>query len=704
MNILWFIAANTLLVTFASMARDLPQPPRAEIKSELVVTHGDTRRDNYRWLRDDTRKDKRVMAYLNAENQYAEAVSQRWRLLTDTLYTEMRARQADDKYSPPYQNNGMVYQYTFPKQANFPILMRKKAHGKEWETILDVNARSKEQHYYRLSHYAVSEDNRYVAVAEDLIGDGQNRISILDTRERRWLNDSVGVTSGEVVFSRDSHSFFYVRNHPQTLTPYQVMRHEIGAQTPDHVVYTEQDDSLYTGLSRSASREYLIITLSGNETSEARVLALGDPTATPQLIRPRIKGQEYYVDHGNGQFYIRSNAWDKRFGIYAVRQIAEPWETVVAPNNHDEIENFILFDDWLVLVRRIDGKTHFSRLAFADARWETLELPDQSYMARIGNNIDSHASSFRFIYSTLDKPVGYYQWDLRANRVTLEHQKTVPGVDLNQYASEFITVASRDGQMIPVSLVYRKDTFRPGENPLLVYGYGAYGISLDAAFSAPRVSLLDRGFVFALAHVRGGGEKGIDWYLNGKKAYKQNSFNDVIDVTHGLIRLGYGSENRVYGMGGSAGGLLMAAVVNQAPSLFKAVVLQVPFVDVLNTMLDASLPLTQQEYDEWGNPTDPEFYRLIKAYSPYDNISAQVYPDMLVTAGLHDSRVPYWEPAKFVAKLRALNQGKQPLVLLTTDMHAGHGGKSGRYSRLKDSARAFSFLLFIDQEKQGVIH
>jgi len=701
LNIRWVLMANLLLAMHFAVAASQPAAPVAESKPEIIVTQGESREDNYHWLRDDSRQNKKVLDYLTAENNYTAGISQRWQPLSKQIYAEMSERQAQDKYSSPYEIKGYRYQSQFPENANYPQLMRQKNGEVVWQKVLDANQRSQGKRYYHLSRYVVSDDNRYLAIAEDLRGDGQNQLALLDMQSGKWLPDSIANSSGDMVFSQDGHTLFYVLNDPQTLTPSKVMQHRLHDAGPDKLVYQQQDQTLYTGIARSASNDYLLITSSGNDSSEVRVLSLTRPQAALQLIQPRRTAVEYYVDHINGQFFMRSNARDKNFEIYSFRQPGDSWKTVVAAKNNIEVESFSLFDRWLTVIQRTDGKTEFARMEFSTGQWQNLQFPDASYMARVGNNPSSDAQVFNYLYSSLDKPLGYYQWDLATNRTRLVHQKKIARFQQSQYASERVQIGARDGQQIPVSLVYRKDSFRQGHNPLLVYGYGAYGVSLDAAFSAPRLSLLDRGFVFALIHVRGGGEKGVNWYLSGKKALKQNSFNDFIDATRGLVALGYGAEKRVYGMGGSAGGLLLAAVVNQAPGLLSAVVLQVPFVDVLNTMLDASLPMTQQEYEEWGNPATAEYYPIIKSYSPYENLSAQEYPDMLVTSGLNDSRVPYWEAAKYVARLRVLNQNKQARILLNTNMHAGHSGEAGRYSRLRDSAGAFSFLLYLDNEKNN---
>lgn len=698
-NLRFILAAGCLFAAKLCLAEATVKPPIAEIRPETLTTLNDARVDNYHWLRDDSRQNQAVIGYLEAENTYSAAKAQAWQPLTQTLYQEMSSRQEEERYIPPYTKNNWTYQSRYPDQANYPVIYRQEKGSSAWQKVIDANERSAGKAFYRLSRYAVSEDNRFIAIAEDLAGDSQNQISIFDTQTHQWLKDKLLNTSGNMVFSPDSKQIFYVLNDEKTLTPNRVMRHTIDSQQPDGEIYFEADGRFFTGISRSASDDYLLITLSGNDISEVRLLPLTTPQAEIQVLKPRTDGVEYYADHFDGRFYIRSNHQAKNFAIYTTQQLNADWQTLVAPNNETLIESFDLLGHWLIVTKRSEGKTQFAKYDLVDKQWQTLQFPDESYMARLGSNSDSTASVFNYIYSSLNQPLGYYQWDLAKGTTQPVHQRKIAHYDANDYDSKLVFIPARDGESIPVSLVWRKDRFAQGKNPLLVYGYGAYGISLDAAFSAPRLSLLDRGFVFALAHVRGGGEKGVDWYQQGKLAHKQNSFNDFIDSARGLVAAGYGDKQRVYAMGGSAGGLLVAGAVNQATDLFAGAVLQVPFVDVLNTMLDSTLPLTQQEYAEWGNPATPEYYSLIKNYSPYDNLTEKSYPDMLVTTGLNDTQVPYWEAAKYMARLRAVNQNPQATLLLNTNMNAGHGGRSGRYSRLQDSANAFSFLIYIDQQK-----
>lgn len=697
MKYLGFLAFSILLTAQGAIAQNLPQPPVANEVSQISENHGDTRQDNYAWLRDDSRQNEKVLDYLRQENKYTAQVSAQWQALHAQVYQEMQTRQVQDNYAQPVRKHNYLYKAEYLAQANFPQILRKKEGQTVWETVIDTATRSEGKAYYALGRYTLSEDNRFLAVAEDYTGNGQYQIAVFDTKDKHWLNVAIDQASDDIVFSNNGKHLYYVKLHPQTQTPYKVVRYDLSTGKTE-TVWQENDGRFYTGIARSASEQFLLITASGSDTSEVRYLSLEDSQAPLQVLRPRATGTEYYADHANGHFYIRSNHQNKNFALYRVRT-DEKWQSVLAPDSEKELEGFTLFGRAVVVSQRYEGKTHYRKLDFSSQQWQELSFPDPTYMARTGSNGDGNATAFNYIYSSLDTPLGYYQWDLQSGKSTLIHQKTVPGLIAGTYTSRLIYVKARDGETIPVSLIWRKDRFSQGHNPLLVYGYGAYGMSLDAAFSAPRMSLLDRGFVFALAHVRGGGEKGVAWYLAGKKENKQNSFNDVIDATRGLLSQGYGTADRVYGMGGSAGGLLLAGAVNQAPELFRAVVLQVPFVDVLNTMLDKSLPLTQQEYNEWGNPNVVKEYAGIKAWSPYDNIHRQKYPTMLVTTGLYDSRVPYWEAAKYVARLRAVNTNKNNIQLLSVNMNSGHGGRSGRYSRLEDSAQAFSFLIFVDSQK-----
>lgn len=696
------VAAFVLSFGFLSSAVDAqPQPPQAEKVPKLLVAQGETRTDDYYWLRDDSRKNKKVLDYLTAENRYTEQMMQPYQALRDKLYQEMLGRISPEDRSVPYQLNGYRYQESYAAGKNFALYQRQTLTADApWQTLLDANQRAAGHDYYRVGGMDISRDNRRMAVSEDVQGRRQYRISLQDIADKRWAPEVIENTSGNMVWANDGKTLFYVRNHPQTLLPYQVYRHTFGTPvTEDQRVYQEDDAAFYLSLGSSASRDYVIITISGNTTSEVRLIDANRPQRAPQLFAARHSGREYYLDHYRGEFYLRSNHQSPHFGLYHTASAQQPWQTLIAPQEKREVEGFTLFRDWLVVKERGDGLVQLRQMSWDGKTQRSIPFDDASYMAWLGYNPDPDSDRLRYGYSAMTTPTRTYEWDLNKGRRTLLKQQDVKGVDPSLYHSERVWISARDGVKVPVSLVYNKAMFKPGHSPLLVYGYGAYGMSMDPAFSANRISLLDRGFVYALIHVRGGGELGQNWYQQGKLTHKPNTFSDFIDATQALIKDGYGQPGRVYAMGGSAGGLLMGAVINQAPQLYNAVVAQVPFVDVVTTMLDDSIPLTTGEYEEWGNPNEPQAYALMKSYSPYDNVRKQHYPNLLVTSGLYDSQVQYWEPAKWVAKLRQFKQGDS-LLLLSTDMTAGHGGKSGRLARLENSALEYAFILAMDQQAQ----
>jgi oligopeptidase B len=501
-------------------------------------------------------------------------------------------------------------------------------------------------------------------------------------------------TSGNFEWANDSATVYYVRKHAKTLLPYQVYRHVVGSDPQqDVLIYEEQDDTFYVSLEKTTSERFILIHLSSTTTSEILLLDANSADSKPQMFAPRRKDHEYAIDHYREHFYIRSNRNGKNFGLYQSEQAEESqWQELIAPRTDVMLEGFNLFRDWLVVEERIAGLTQLRQIHWQSGEDKSIAFDDPTYVTWLAYNPDPETELLRYGYSSMTTPTTLYELDLDSGERELLKQQEVKNFTAEDYRSERVWVKARDGVEVPVSLVYRADRFAHGANPLMVYAYGSYGSSMDPAFSASRLSLLDRGFVFALAHIRGGAELGQLWYEDGKLFNKQNTFNDFIDVTKALVEQGYGDADRVFAMGGSAGGLLMGAVVNQAPELFNGVVAQVPFVDVVTTMLDESIPLTTGEYDEWGNPNDKAYYDYILQYSPYDQVKAQDYPHMLVTTGLHDSQVQYWEPAKWVAKLRELKTDDRQL-LLYTDMDAGHGGKSGRFKAYEDIALEYAFIL-----------
>ncbi|KQN48564.1 protease 2 [Serratia sp. Leaf51] len=677
-------------------------PPVAEKHPHILQMAGESRTDDYYWLRDDSRQNPKVLNYLRAENQYSARMMSGWAALTETLYQEMRARQGEHTESVPYELRGYRYQQRYLPGKDYAQYLRQPVSGNAvWQTLVDASQRAAGHRYYQFGGLEISTDNQQMAVAEDTQGRRQYSISLRNLHTGVWQNDVLQNTSGNMQWSADGQYLFYIRNHPQTLMPYQVFRHKTGTPvSQDALVYEEKDGGFYLGLSRTASDDYLMIVSSGNTSSDVRLIPAGEPLAAPQLFAARRPGVEYYLDHYRGQFYIRSSLHSPHFGLYATPSAGSPWQTLVAPDDQRDLENVALFRHQLVLQVRSQGRVQLEMIGWKTGQTRNVTFDEDSYMAWLGSNPTPDTDKLRYGYSSMTTPTRIYEWDMSTGTRTLLQQKPVEGVDPAHYASQRVMITARDGVQVPVSLVYRKSLFRKGQNPLLAYGYGAYGMSMDPAFGASRISLLDRGFVFALIHVRGGGELGQQWYQQGKLKNKANTFNDFIDATRSLAQQGFGQPGHLYAMGGSAGGLLMGAVINQQPGLFHAVVAQVPFVDVLTTMSDPTLPLTEGEYEEWGNPAEPAAYQRIKSYSPYDNVHAAAYPNLLVTGGLFDSQVPYWEPAKWVARLRTMNQGSS-VILLTTEMAAGHGGKSGRLNRLKNTAQEYSFIIQMDQNNNN---
>ncbi|MFU2318125.1 S9 family peptidase [Rahnella sp. PCH160] len=670
-------------------------PPKAEKRPQTLSVHGDDRVDNYYWLRDDDRADPQVLAYLTAENEYTDQAMQPHQALRETLYGEMVARIAQQDHSVPYVKHGYRYQTRYEPGNEYAIYLRQPAAEHEnWQTLIDGNERASDGEFYTLGGLDISPDNKLMAVAEDFLSRRQYDIRIKKLDDEIWTDDLLKNTSGSSEWANDSQTLYYVRKHKKTLLPYQVYRHVVGTDPKtDKLVYEEKNDTFYVGLDKTTSEKYILIHLDSTTTSEILLLDADDPQATPKVFLSRRKDHEYALDHYLGHFYIRSNKDGKNFGLYKSENGTEAqWQTLIAPRIEVMLEGFSLFRDWLVVEERHQGLTQLRQIHWTSGEEKSLAFDDPTYTTWLAYNPEPDTSLLRYGYSSMTMPSSLFELDLDTHDRTLLKQQEVKDFDAANYRSERVWVTARDGVKVPVSLVYRRELFRPNTNPLLVYGYGSYGSSMDPAFSGSRLSLLDRGFVFALAHIRGGAELGQQWYDDGKLFNKLNTFHDFIDVTKALVAEGYGDAGQVYAMGGSAGGLLMGAVINQAPDLFHGIVAQVPFVDVVTTMLDESIPLTTGEYDEWGNPNDKAYYDYMLQYSPYDQVRAQAYPHMLVTTGLHDSQVQYWEPAKWVAKLRELKTDDNQL-LMHTDMDSGHGGKSGRFKAYEDIALEYAFVL-----------
>lgn len=670
-------------------------PPKAEKRPKILSAHGTERVDNYYWLRDDDRTDPQVLAYLTAENEYTDEAMKPHQALRETLYGEMVARIAQQDHSVPYVKHGFRYQTRYEPGNEYAIYLRQPADEHEqWATLIDGNERAKDSEFYTLGGLDISRDNKRMAVAEDFLSRRQYDIRIKNLDDETWADDLLKNTSGSSEWANDSQTLYYVRKHKKTLLPYQVYRHVVGTDPKtDKLVYEEKDDTFYVGLDKTTSEKYILIHLDSTTTSEILLLDADDPQAKPQVFLSRRKDHEYALDHYLGKFYIRSNKDGKNFGLYKSDNGEESgWQALIAPRVEVMLEGFSLFRDWLVVEEREQGLTHLRQIHWQTGEEKSLAFDDPTYTTWLAYNPEPDTALLRYGYSSMTTPSTLFELDLDTQERTLLKQQEVKDFDAANYRSERVWVTARDGVKVPVSLVYRHELFKPHQNPLMLYGYGSYGSSMDPAFSGSRLSLLDRGFVFALAHIRGGAEFGQQWYDDGKLFNKLNTFHDFIDVTKELVAEGYGDAKQVYAMGGSAGGLLMGAIINQAPELYHGIVAQVPFVDVVTTMLDESIPLTTGEYDEWGNPNEKPYYDYMLQYSPYDQVRAQAYPHMLVTTGLHDSQVQYWEPAKWVARLRDVKTDSNQL-LMHTDMDSGHGGKSGRFKAYEDIALEYAFVV-----------
>ncbi|WP_272574618.1 S9 family peptidase [Providencia sp. PROV247] len=690
----------TLLGLYAatSAAEDRMSAPIAKKQPHTMTTHGDVRVDNYYWLRDDQRESPEIIEYLTQENDYTKQQLEKGESLKKEIYDELFSRMKQDDESVPYNYNGYTYRSRVVAGKNYSIYERRPVNSQgEWVVLVDGNERAEGTEYYRMGALAISPDNTTLAIAEDRQGRNEFAVSFRKIDESEWQENVLTNTSGNIVWANDNQTLFYVNKDKQTLLPYQVVRHQYGTQqTQDKLVYEEKDDTFYVSLAKSTSKDFILIGITSTETSEYRLIDANQPQNDAKILKPRQVGVEYYPDHFNGKFYIRSNHQHPLFGLYIADNISAPWVSFITPRDGVDLEGFALFNNWLVVEERQNGLVNIRQISWLTHKENQVSFDDPTYMAWIGNNPEPDTDTLRYGYSSMTTPSSVYEINMLTQEKQLLKQEEVKDFNKQNYQSERIWVTAQDGVKVPVSLVYRKDLFKHGQNPLLVYGYGAYGYGIDPSFSSSRLSLLDRGFVYAIAHIRGGGDLGKNWYIQGKTIHKMNTFTDFIDATKGLLSEGYGKAGHVYAMGGSAGGLLMGAVVNMAPDLYEGVVSAVPFVDVVTTMLDPSIPLTTGEYDEWGNPENEEDYWRIKAYSPYDNIKAQHYPHILVTTGLHDSQVQYWEPAKWVAKLRDIKQGNS--LLLETNMNAGHGGKSGRFNALDDIAQEYSFILMLENK------
>ncbi|MDI1254012.1 S9 family peptidase [Thermomonas sp.] len=692
--------ALLLALAFAMTAHaaDLPTPPDVAKKPHVVkAPFGAERVDEYYWLRDDTRKDPVMLAYLNAENAYANAQLAPLKPLQDKLYDEVVARIKQDDSSVPYMERGYWYYTRYETGQDYPIHARRKGSMDAAEDVLlDVNAMAVGKDYYAVGARDISQDNRLLAYADDSNGRRQYTIRFKDLAAGKTLPDVISGSSGSMAWADDNKTLFYVENDPETLLTTRVKKHVLGTDPKhDALVYEEGDDTYYMGIGRSRDDKYILIVLDSTVSNEVRYAPAADPQ-TFAVLAPRERDVEYDADHFDGHWVIRTNAdGAKNFKLATAADGStsrESWKDWIAHDPKVYIEGFELFDGFTAIAERSEGLERV-RVLKTDGRGEYVTADEPAYSMGLDVNTESGTPWLRYSYSSMTTPGTTFELNIATGeRRMLKQQPVLGGFESKNYVTERVWVPARDGTKVPVSLVYRKGFKRDGSAAMLQYGYGSYGASMDPGFNLGIISLLDRGMVYALAHIRGGQEMGRGWYEDGKLFNKLHSFTDFIDVTRWLVVNKYADCNRVAAMGGSAGGLLMGAITNMAPDDYRVIVSQVPFVDVVTTMLDPSIPLTTNEYDEWGNPENKASYDYMLAYSPYDNLKKRDYPAIFVGTGLWDSQVQYWEPAKYVARLRDLDTGSRPVVF-RINMEAGHGGKSGRFRRYREMAEQQAFML-----------
>ena len=696
------ISKLLILISFISCNMIDRVPSAEKIKKELIA-HKDIRIDNYYWLND--KNDKNVIKYLNDENNFTKKTLKNTEDLQQILFDEMKSRIKEDDKSVPYFFNEYWYIKRFEKGKDYPIYSRKyKSLDNEEEILLDVNKLASKHAYYSVGSISVSPNNKILAYSFDTLSRRLYSIKFLDLKTKKQFKETIKNTTGSITWANDNKTIFYSKKEDKTLRVNKIYRHQLNSDIKnDILVFEEKDDQFSTGVYKTKSQEFLIIASRSTLTTEMRFLNANTPDDEFKLFAKREKNHEYSINHFGDSFYILTNSENsKNFRIMrcSVKDTSiSSWEEIIPHSKEILIEDIELFDEYFVISEREKGL-----VKFRIKKWKTddefyLPFEGETYNASLGINLDFNSKKLRYNFTSLTNPSSVIEYDMSKKSKNI--LKTQEVVDKNfkstNYESKRVWAISHDGTRVPISIVKRKETVYGENTPLLLYGYGSYGITIDPYFSSTRLSLLDRGFVFAIAHVRGSEYLGRDWYENGKLLKKKNTFFDFISSAKYLISEQYTSSKNLYAMGGSAGGLLMGVVINMEPELFNGVIAAVPFVDVMTTMLDESIPLTTLEYDEWGNPNDLEFYNYMISYSPYDNVSNLNYPNLLITTGLHDSQVQYWEPAKWIAKLRDYNRSKNHL-LLHTNMDTGHGGASGRFNALKEIAMEYAFLIGLEQK------
>ncbi|MDH4125393.1 MAG: S9 family peptidase [Gammaproteobacteria bacterium] len=695
------ILALTVLasVAFGGCSHEVHESkaPLAAKKPVTLELHGERRIDNYYWLRE--RENPEVIAWLEAENAFTEEVMSPFSGLKNILVEEIKSRMQQDESTVPYRLGDYFYYHRYEPGEDYPVYARRKGSlDAPEQVLLDVSELAGDADFFAVSGFSVSPDHRIAAYGVDTVGRRFYDIYFIDLASGRRLADVIENTTADIVWARDSQTILYGKQHAETLRSYQVYRHELGS-SEDSLVYQEDDETNYLSLDKSPAHGFIFLVSGHTLYSEVRYVAADSPGDEPALFLPREKDHVYTVADGGDRFYVLTDDNGSNFRLVEVPLASTSkasWKEVVPYRDDVLIEGMTVLQDYVVLELLENGLVQMEVLDRSSGKLHRIAFDEDVYTAYGDDNAEYDAATFRYVYESLATPESTYDYSLADEVHTLVREKAVIGsFDRSNYETRRLFATARDGTLIPISMVYRKGMQKDGSNSLLQYGYGSYGSSLYPYFSADRLSLLDRDFIYVMAHIRGGSEMGREWYYQGRQLQKMNTFTDFIDVSKFLIAEGYTSPQHLYAEGGSAGGLLMGAVMNMAPELYNGVIATVPFVDVVTTMLDEKIPLTSGEWDEWGDPRQKEFYDYMLSYSPYDNIRAIDYPNLLVTTALHDSQVQYWEPAKWVAKLREFDTGDNMLVL-KTDMAAGHGGKTGRFKRIDDTAFKYSFLMGLE--------
>lgn len=684
----------------SKMAENIPAPI-AKIIPKTIEKHGDKRIDNYYWLND--RENPEVIDYLNKENEYYNKMTAHTKAFQADLYEEMKGRIKEDDESVPYLHNGYYYITRYEKGKDYPIYSRKKGSlSADEEILFNCNELAKGKSFFQLGGMSVSPDNKFVVYSTDFVGRRIYTLQIKNLETGEILTDKIENVDGRGIWANDNKTIFYTTQDKVTLRSDKVFKHKLGTDAKkDILIFNEKDATFNVSISKEKSKKYIVIESGSTLTTEFRTLPADTPDAEFKVFQPRVRGLEYSISHYGDSFYIVTNK-DKatNFKLMKTPENAtskENWKDVITHRNDVLLEDIDIFKDFLVVSERNNGLNKIRIMPWSGKGEYYLPFESETYTAYTATNVDFDTDILRYGYQSLNTPSSVIDFNMKTKEKKVMKEQQVLGGKFKKenYTEERVWATATDGTKVPISMIYKKGLKKDGKNPLLLYAYGSYGASMDAYFSSTRLSLLDRGFVYAIAHIRGGEDLGRQWYEDGKLLKKKNTFTDFIDCSKFVIEQKYTSPEHLYAEGGSAGGLLMGAVVNMAPELYNGVIAQVPFVDVVTTMLDDSIPLTTGEYDEWGNPNNKEYYEYMKSYSPYDNVTAKAYPNMYVSTGLHDSQVQYWEPAKWVAKLRAVKTDKK-LLFLDTNMDAGHGGASGRFEALKELAKEFTFLLDLE--------